>query len=151
MRIFESSSPRLPRAARPASGLWLGLPIACLLLSACGTSKGKPAPAPAAAPKKDAAAPKAPKAPKRDEAKYALGEAVYKEKSKPSCKSCHVLEAAGSRGAIGPNLDTLSKTKAEIISAVSGGLGVMPAQKDILTPAEIEAVAYYVVTARKVR
>lgn len=147
MRFFESSSLRLPRALRPLSGCWLGLPVACLLLSACGASKSKPAPA----ANKQAAQKKAAAAPKRDEAKYALGEAVFKKKSKPSCKSCHVLEAAGSRGAIGPNLDTLSKTKEEIISAVSGGLGVMPAQKEILTPEEIEAVAYYVVTARKVR
>lgn len=145
MRIFESNSPRLSSAGRLA-GLWLGLPIACLLLGACGASKGKSA----SAPKKEAVK-KAPAAPKRDEAKYALGEAVFKQKSKPSCKSCHVLEAAGSRGAIGPNLDTLSKTKEEIISAVSGGLGVMPAQKEILSPAEIEAVAYYVMMARKVR
>lgn len=113
-----------------------------LALAGCGSKK-----APVAS--KVAASDKAAPAPKRDEAKFALGEAVFKKKSRPSCKNCHVLAAAGSRGAIGPNLDTLSKTQAEIIKAVSGGLGVMPAQAEVLSAQEIEAVAYYVVTARK--
>ena len=71
-----------------------------------------------------------------------LGLEVYNNKAQ--CGACHVLEAAGSEGQIGPNLDMLKPQMLQIINAVKNGIGVMPPWGDILTLEEIEAVAYYV-------
>lgn len=127
--------------------MWIVAAATSLAMLGCGSKGTKPVKVAQAdkAPAKAAPKPE----PARDEAKFKLGEQVFKKKSSPACKSCHVLEAAGSRGAIGPNLDTLVKTEAEIIKAVTGGLGVMPAQNEILSTEEIQAVAYYVIQARK--
>ena len=74
--------------------------------------------------------------------KMELGLDVYNNKAQ--CGVCHTLQAAGSTGDIGPNLDQLKAQMAQIIAVVSNGIGVMPPWKDILTYEEIEAVAYYV-------
>ena len=71
-----------------------------------------------------------------------LGLKVYNNKA--MCGTCHVLQAAGSDGNIGPNLDQLKLQLDQIIYAVTKGIGVMPPWEDILTNEEIEAVAYYV-------
>ena len=71
-----------------------------------------------------------------------LGMDVYKNKAQ--CGVCHVLQAAGSEGQIGPNLDQINAQIPQIINAVTNGIGVMPPWGDILTKEEIEAVAYYV-------
>ena len=55
-----------------------------------------------------------------------------------------MLQAAGSAGNIGPNLDQLKPQMPQIIDAVTNGIGVMPPWDGILTYEEIEAVAYYV-------
>lgn len=80
--------------------------------------------------------------------KLKLGEAVFNHKAQPSCKACHAFKAADAHGTIGPNLDRLVRSHAEVVQAVHGGLGLMPAQKEILSGAEIDAVAHYVVTLR---
>ena len=64
--------------------------------------------------------------------------------NKAACGTCHVLQSAGSDGEIGPNLDMLKPQIDQIIYTVTNGIGVMPAWDGILTPEEIEAVAYYV-------
>ena len=74
--------------------------------------------------------------------KMVLGLEVYKNKAQ--CGVCHTLEAAGSAGNIGPDLDQLKLPMSQIIYAVSNGTGVMQAWEGILTDEEIEAVAYYV-------
>ena len=74
--------------------------------------------------------------------KMTLGLEVYNNKAQ--CGVCHSLQAAGSDGQIGPNLDMLKPQAEQIISAVTNGIGVMPSWEGILTPEEIEAVAYYV-------
>ena len=71
-----------------------------------------------------------------------LGLEVYNDKAQ--CGICHTLQAAGSIGNIGPNLDQLKPLKDQVIASVTNGIGVMPPWKDILTFEEIEAVAYYV-------
>ena len=71
-----------------------------------------------------------------------LGLEVYNNKAQ--CGVCHVLQAAGSEGQIGPNLDLLKSSKERIIYTVVNGIGVMPAFEDTLTMEEIESVAYYV-------
>ena len=72
----------------------------------------------------------------------AIGIEVYNNKA--MCGTCHVLQAAGSAGNIGPNLDQLKPKLDTIIYAVTNGIGVMQAWKGILSQKEIEAVAYYV-------
>ena len=74
--------------------------------------------------------------------KMNLGLEVYNEKA--MCGSCHALQAAGSSGNIGPNLDVLKPQIPQIVLAVTNGIGVMPPWDGILTTEEIEAVAYYV-------
>jgi len=64
--------------------------------------------------------------------------------NKAACGTCHALQATGSDGEIGPNLDMLKPQIDQIIYVVTNGIGVMPAWDGILTPEEIEAVAYYV-------
>ena len=71
-----------------------------------------------------------------------IGLDVYNNKAQ--CGVHHTLQAAGSVGNIGPNLDQHKPLIAQIIYAVTNGIGVMQAWKGILTKEEIEAVAYYV-------
>ena len=74
--------------------------------------------------------------------KMDLGLEVYNNKAQ--CGVCHTLQAAGSVGDIGPNLDQINVQMSQIIYAVTKGIGVMPPWEGILTNEEIEAVAYYV-------
>ena len=74
--------------------------------------------------------------------KMDLGLEVYNNKAQ--CGVCHTLQAAGSTGTIGPNLDQLKPQMSQIIAAVTDGIGVMQAWENILTYEEIQAVAYYV-------
>ena len=74
--------------------------------------------------------------------KMILGLDIYNNKAQ--CGVCHTLQAAGSTGDIGPNLDQLKAQMAQIIAVVTNGIGVMPPWEGILTYEEIEAVAYYV-------
>ena len=76
------------------------------------------------------------------ESKMEIGFDVYNNKA--MCGTCHALQAAGSEGDIGPNLDQLKPLKLQIVTAVKNGIGVMQAWEGILTYEEIEAVAYYV-------
>ena len=76
------------------------------------------------------------------DSKMDLGLEVYNNKAQ--CGVCHALQAAGSEGNIGPNLDQLKPQMAKIVFAVTNGIGVMQAWEGILTYEEIEAVAYYV-------
>jgi len=77
--------------------------------------------------------------------KMILGFEVYSNKA--ACGTCHALQSAGSSGDIGPNLNMLKPQIAQIINVVKNGIGVMPPWEGILTPEEIEAVAYYVFTS----
>ena len=74
--------------------------------------------------------------------KMVIGLEVYNNKAQ--CGVCHTLQAAGSIGDIGPNLDQHKPSMTQVIYAVTKGIGVMQAWEGILTDEEIEAVAYYV-------
>ena len=74
--------------------------------------------------------------------KMDLGLDVYNNKAQ--CGACHTLQAAGSKGQIGPNLDQLKPQIPQIIYTVTNGIGVMPAFDGALTIEEIEAVAHYI-------
>ena len=74
--------------------------------------------------------------------KMELGLDVYNDKAQ--CGMCHALQAAGSEGQIGPDLDQLKPSMPQVIAAVTNGIGVMPPFEAILSSEEIEAVAYFI-------
>ncbi len=61
-----------------------------------------------------------------------------------SCGVCHVLEAAGSTGTVGPNLDEKKPDETLIIDRVVNGKGAMPAFKGQLTDKQIADVVAFV-------
>ena len=79
------------------------------------------------------------------DSKMELGLEVYNNKAQ--CGVCHVLQAAGSDGQIGPNLNQLKPLKSQVILAVKNGIGVMPPFEGVLSSEEIEAVSYFVSTS----
>ena len=70
------------------------------------------------------------------------GKSIFEKK----CASCHTLKDAGATGTIGPNLDQLMPSFAIAQKQVTNGGQVMPAFKNVLTKAQIDAVAKYVAT-----
>lgn len=80
-----------------------------------------------------------------DDAKLALGRKVFTEISAPSCPVCHTLTDAGASGEVGPNLDVLQPDEARVATAVTQGIGAMPAN-EALTEEQVQAVAHYVAT-----
>ncbi|MEM9382802.1 MAG: cytochrome c [Planctomycetota bacterium] len=76
------------------------------------------------------------------------GRKVYLESSNPTCGSCHRLNEAGTRGAVGPDLDKMDLTRERVVRSVTQGVGVMPTQRGVLKPGEIQDVADYVMEAR---
>ncbi len=73
------------------------------------------------------------------------GKAIF---NSAGCSGCHTLKAAGSTGTVGPNLDQSTKDEAGVIKQVTNGGAIMPPFKGKLTPAQIKAVAHFVVTSR---
>ena len=61
-----------------------------------------------------------------------------------NCGRCHTLTAAGTNGQVGPNLDNVSLSAADIESIVRSGRGGMPSFNGQLSDAEISAVAAFV-------
>ena len=72
----------------------------------------------------------------------ANGETVY---ASAGCGGCHTMEAAGSSGSVGPNLDDSQPDFALVVDRVTNGRGAMPAFGDQLSEQEIADVAQYVV------
>ena len=79
------------------------------------------------------------------DSKIKLGLEVFNNKAQ--CGMCHTLQAAGSEGQIGTNLDQLKPLMPQVVSAVTNGIGVMPSFEGMLSVEEIEAVAYFVSTS----
>ena len=62
-----------------------------------------------------------------------------------NCGTCHTLDAAGTQGAIGPNLDEAQADEAEVLEVIANGgkgSGNMPA--NLVAGADAEAVAKFV-------
>ena len=74
----------------------------------------------------------------------AAGEAVF---ASAGCGGCHTLQAAGSSGAVGPNLDDAKPDHALVVDRVTNGKGVMPSFSDQLDEQQIQDVAAYVVAS----
>jgi cytochrome c553 len=60
------------------------------------------------------------------------------------CASCHTLDAAHSKGQIGPNLDELKPDQATVERQVRNGGNGMPSFKSKLSPSQIRQVAEFV-------
>jgi mono/diheme cytochrome c family protein len=71
----------------------------------------------------------------------AAGKAVF---ASAGCGSCHTLQAGGSTGTVGPNLDDAKPPTGLVVDRVSNGKGVMPPFKDQLSPKQIQDVAAFV-------
>lgn len=69
------------------------------------------------------------------------GEAVF---NSAGCAACHTFEPAGATGMVGPNLDNVNLTEAQVQRQVENGGGGMPAFKDRLSAAEIREVSNFV-------
>ena len=80
----------------------------------------------------------APSAPAGD---AAAGEAVF---ASAGCGGCHTIEAAGSSGKVGPNLDDAKPDAALVVERVTNGMGVMPSFQGDLSEKQIQDVAAYV-------
>lgn len=76
-----------------------------------------------------------------------LGKKIFLEKAEPPCATCHTLKDAGATGEIGPDLDDLKPDQDMVRNAVTNGVGNMPPFKEVLSEAEIAAVARYVAGA----
>ena len=62
---------------------------------------------------------------------------------------CHSLADADARGVVGPNLNQLSPSLAQVESAIAQGVGAMPAYGAQLSQTEITALATYIVEATR--
>ena len=69
------------------------------------------------------------------------GESVF---ASAGCGGCHTLEAAGTSGTAGPNLNEAKPSYEESYKQIQNGGGGMPAYKDQLSEDEIANVAAYV-------
>jgi peptidoglycan hydrolase-like protein with peptidoglycan-binding domain len=63
------------------------------------------------------------------------------------CGGCHTLQAAGSTGNAGPNLDDLHPPSAVVAAQVTYGGGGMPAFGGSLSPSDIRALATWVASS----
>ena len=71
----------------------------------------------------------------------AAGEEIF---ASAGCANCHVLEAAGAEGSVGPNLDESQPSAEEAAAQITTGGNGMPAYGDQLSPEEIADVAAFV-------
>jgi mono/diheme cytochrome c family protein len=71
----------------------------------------------------------------------ASGEQVF---ASAGCGGCHTFSAAGSSGAVGPNLDDLGPSFDAVVAQVTNGGGAMPSFRDELSEQEIRDVAAFV-------
>ena len=78
-------------------------------------------------------------------AQMELGLEVFNNKAQ--CGTCHTLKATGSEGQIGINLDQLKPSMQQVVSAVTNGIGVMPARggDPSLTDDEVKAAVDYMI------
>jgi mono/diheme cytochrome c family protein len=62
-----------------------------------------------------------------------------------NCGSCHTLEAAGTQGQVGPNLDEAQVDRDQVLSAIdNGGLGSGTMPPDLVTGKDAQDVAAFV-------
>lgn len=70
-----------------------------------------------------------------------VGEGIF---SAAGCGGCHTLQAAGTSGTVGPNLDEVKPSLDRAVTIVTNGRGGMPAFEGQLSEEEIRGVAAFV-------
>ncbi len=65
------------------------------------------------------------------------------------CGTCHTLDAAGTKGTVGPGLDHLRLSRARVARYVRAGGADMPAYAKTLSPVEIADLAAFVSDASR--
>jgi mono/diheme cytochrome c family protein len=83
-----------------------------------------------------------PEEPAEGEGDAAAGEEIY---AANGCGTCHTLEAAGTTGQVGPNLDESQPDVELVVDRVTNGMGAMPPFGETLSEQQIQDVAAYVV------
>jgi cytochrome c6 len=78
----------------------------------------------------------------KSDSKFDLGKKIFLAQG--NCATCHTLADAKSNGQIGPNLNQIRPDISRVLSAVTNGIGVMPAYDGVLSLIEIESVSHYV-------
>ena len=74
------------------------------------------------------------------------GEKVF---ASAGCGGCHTLQAAGSDGTVGPDLDEEQPSFDDAVERVTDGKGQMPSFRDSLSDTQINDVAAYVAESTK--
>ena len=69
------------------------------------------------------------------------GAAVF---ASAGCSGCHTLKAAHATGSVGPDLDQVQPSAADVSQIVRSGSGTMPSFSGKLSDAQIAAVASFV-------
>jgi len=77
------------------------------------------------------------------------GKQLFLQRAQPGCGVCHSLADANVRGVVGPNLNQLSPSLAQVENAIAQGVGAMPAYGAQLSENEIAVLAAYVVEATR--
>jgi mono/diheme cytochrome c family protein len=79
-------------------------------------------------------------------AKYAHGDAAAGKTvfAQGPCAGCHTLQAAGTHGTVGPNLDDAKPDLGLVVDRVVNGKGGMPSFKGQLSDKQISDVAAFV-------
>jgi cytochrome c553 len=72
----------------------------------------------------------------------ARGEELF---ASEGCGTCHTLEAAGTSGTVGPNLDEAAPSLDAAVEQITNGGGGMPAYGGQLSEEDIQALAVFVV------
>ncbi|MBD0330989.1 MAG: cytochrome c [Thermoleophilia bacterium] len=81
----------------------------------------------------------------KSQADAAAGAKVF---ASAGCGGCHTFKAAGSNGAVGPNLDEADVDMEAAVKQIENGGGGMPPFKGQLSDEEIQDVAAYVTQKR---
>jgi mono/diheme cytochrome c family protein len=76
----------------------------------------------------------------------AAGKQVF---ASAGCGGCHVLDAAGSSGSVGPSLDDARPDYALVVDRVTNGKGAMPSFEGQLSEEDIQNVAAFVVASTR--
>ncbi len=77
------------------------------------------------------------------------GRKLFVEEAQPPCGACHTVSEAGTKGAVGPNLDQLKPSTEQVSNAVNNGVGVMPSFGDKLSKEQVADIATYIKEATK--
>ncbi|MFK8004549.1 MAG: molybdopterin-dependent oxidoreductase [Polyangiales bacterium] len=72
------------------------------------------------------------------------GRELFVEGATPPCGTCHTLSEAATSGTVGPNLNVLAPSEAQVLEAMSNGVGVMPTYSESLSGDQRQKIAAYI-------